>query len=66
MEYEREIYVNELKFRVHSVYDQYAASKCGRIFNIDREAILLGSPLNSNYLVCWVRAKNTRKGKTVL
>ena len=66
MEYEREIYVNGLKFRVHSVYDQYAASKCGKIVNIDREAILLGSPLISNYLVCWVRAKNTRKGKTVL
>lgn len=66
MKYEREIYVNGLKFRVHSVYDQYAASKCGKIVNIDREAILLGSPLNSNYLVCWVRAKNTRKGKTVL
>lgn len=66
MECKREIVVNGLKFRVHPVYDQYAASECGKIVNIDREAILLGNPLNSNYLVCNVRARNTRKRKTVL
>ena len=66
MECKREIVVNGLKFRVHPVYDQYAASECGKIVNIDREAILLGNPLNSNYLVSNVRARNTRKRKTVL
>ena len=66
MEYENEIDVNGLKFRVHPIYDQYAASECGKIVNIDREAILLGNLTNTNYLRCWVRAKNKRKLKMVL
>ena len=65
MECKREIVVNGLKFRVHPVYDQYAASKCGKIINIDRKITLLGNPSNSNYLRCRVRAKNTKNQKLV-
>ena len=60
MECKRKIVVNGLKFRVHPVYNQYAASKCGKIVSIDRETILLGNPSNTNYLQCTVRAKNTK------
>lgn len=66
MEYQNEIHVNGLKFRVHPGFDQYGGSECGKIVNIDREAILLGNPTNTNYLQCWVRAKNKRKQKMVL
>lgn len=66
MECKNEIVVNRLKFRVHPVFDQYAGSRCGKLVNIDRETILLGSPMNSNYLNCRVRASNTTKRKTVL
>lgn len=62
----REIHVNGLKFRGHPVYDQYAASECGKIVNIDREAILLGFLTNTGYLQCKVRVKNTRNRKGVL
>ena len=55
MEYKREIHVNGLKFRVHPVYDQYAASKCGKVVNIDRKAILLGKLKTSGYLFCTVQ-----------
>ena len=65
MEYKREIHVNGLKFRVHPVYDQYAASKCGKVVNIDRKAILLGKLETSGYLLCTVRAKNAKVRKTV-
>ena len=65
MECKRKIVVNGLKFRVHPVYNQYAASKCGKIVSIDRETILLGNPSNTNYLQCTVRAKNTKNQKTV-
>ena len=65
MEYKREIHVNGIKFRVHPVYDQYAASKCGKVVNIDRKAILLGKLETSGYLRCTVRAKNTKVRKTV-
>lgn len=60
-----EVDVNGLKFRVHPVSDQYAASECGKIVNIDRETILLGNPTNTNYLNCRVQAKNTKNQKTV-
>ena len=66
MEYENEIDVNGLRFIIHPVFGQYAASECGKIVNIDRETILLGNPSNSNYLLCSVRARNTKKWKTVL
>ena len=65
MECKREIYVNGLKFRIHPVFDQYAASRCGKIVNIEREAILLGNPSSSNYLLCRVWAKNAKNQKSV-
>ena len=46
MECKREIVVNGLRFRIHLIYDQYAASECGKIVSIDREAILFGNPSN--------------------
>ena len=58
-----EVDVNGLKFRVHPVSDQYAASECAKIVNIDRETILLGNPTNTNYLNCRVQAKNTKNQK---
>lgn len=65
MEYEREIVVNGFMFRVHPVNDQYAASKCGKIINIDRKNMLLGKFEKSGYLRCTVRSKNTKERKTV-
>ena len=63
MECQNEIDVNGLKFRVHPVFYQYAGSRCGTLVNIDRETILLGNPSNTNYLSCWVRARNTKNKK---
>ena len=57
--------VNGLRFIIHPVFDQYGASQCGRIVNIDPETVLLGNPSNTNYLKCWVRARNKRKQKMV-
>ena len=57
--------VNEIKFRVHPVYYQYATSKCGKIINIDLKNIILGNLDHSGYLHCSVRAKNTKVRKTV-
>ena len=34
MEYENETDVNGLRFIIHPVFDQYAASECGKIVNI--------------------------------
>ena len=42
-----DINVNSLILRIHPVYDQYAASRCGKVVNIDSEAILLGTPSTS-------------------
>ena len=64
MKYKREIHVNGIKFRVHLVYDQYAASECGKIINIDRKNMILGNLDHiSGYLQCNVRAKNVRNWK---
>ena len=65
MSLSKNIVINELKFRVHPVYDQYAASKCGKIVNIDRKTILLGQLEHSGYLRCTVREKNTKERKRV-
>lgn len=56
-----EVDVNGLRFRVHPVYDQYAASECGKIVNVDKKNILLGNPIDTNYLKSTVRTKNTGK-----
>ena len=64
MEYENEIDINGLKFRVHPVYNQYAASQCGEFININSEAIMLGCPEKSG-LTCRVRAINDKKYKTM-
>lgn len=60
-----EVDVNGLRFRVHPVYDQYAASECGKIVNVDKKNILLGNPIDTNYLKSTVRTKNTGKRKCV-
>lgn len=52
-----EVDVNGLKFRVHPVCDQYAASESGKIVNVDKKNILLGNPNNTNYLKSTVRTK---------
>ena len=66
MKCNNEIHVNGLKFRVHPVYDQYAASACGKIVNIDQGRILLGNLSNANYLLCRLRVTNTKDWKMVL
>ena len=62
MERENEIDVNGFKFRVHPVYDQYGASRCGKLVNIDRETMLLGSP-GMNGVNCSVRSANSKNYK---
>ena len=64
MEYENEIDINGLKFRVNPVYNQYAASECGKLININNEAIMLGCPAKCG-LSCRVRAINDKKYKSM-
>ena len=64
MECKREIIINGLKFRVHPVYDQYAASRCGIYNNINNETILLGQP-RAKWLSCQVKAVNSKKYKSM-
>ena len=48
METNMDINVNGLILRIHPVDDKYAASRCGKVVNIDSEAILLGTPSTSS------------------
>jgi len=48
MEMNMDINVNGLILRIHPVYNQYSASRCGKVVNIDSEAILLGTPSTSS------------------
>ena len=62
-----DINVNGLILRIHPVYDQYAASRCGKVVNIDSEAILLGTPSTScRYIRCNVRNSNKKKRKSMI
>lgn len=62
-----DINVNGLILRIHPVDDQYAASRCGKVVNIDSEAILLGTPSTlSKYIRCNVRNSNKKKGKSMI
>ena len=64
MECEREIHVNGLEFRIHPVYNQFAASRCGKYININNEAILLGLP-GPRGLRCKVRTVDSKKYKSM-
>ena len=64
MESEREIHVNSLKFRIHPVYNQFAASRCSKHININNEAILLGLP-GPRGLRCKVKAVDSKKYKSM-
>ena len=62
-----DINVNGLILRIHPVDDQYAASRCGKVVNIDSEAILLGTPsTSSKYIRCNVRNSNKKKRKSMI
>ena len=62
-----DINVNGLILRIHLLYDQYAASRCGKVVNIDSEAILLGTPSTScKYIRCNVRNSNKNKRKSMI
>ena len=45
-------------------FTQYAASECGKLININNEAIMPGCPAKSG-LTCRVRAINDKKYKTM-
>lgn len=62
MKRKNEIDINGLKFRIHPVYNQYAASRCGKYIDINSEAIMLGTPAKSG-LLCSIRAVNEKKYK---
>ena len=48
-----DINVNGLILRLHPVDVKYAASRCGKVVNIDSEVILLGTPsTSSKYIRC--------------
>ena len=64
MECKREIVIKGLRFRIHSVCDQYAASRCGKYININNEAILLGQP-RAKGLSCQVKTVNSIKYKSM-
>ena len=51
--------VNGIKFSIHPVFDQYGASECGKIVNIDRKTILLGNLKNS----CYVNAASCKSSE---
>ena len=53
-----EINMNGLSLKVHPVYDQYAASRGGKVVNLESENTMLGSPDISNKLSCSVKSKN--------
>ena len=56
-----------LILRIHPVDDQYAASRRGKVVNIDSEVILLGTPsTSSKYIRCNVRNSNKKKRKSMI
>ena len=62
METNMDINVNGLILRIHPVDDKHAASRCGKVVNIDSEAILLGTPsTSSKYIRC-----NKKKRKSMM
>ena len=61
MEMNMDINVNGLILRIHPVDDQYTASRCGKVVNIDSEAILLGTPsTSSKYIRCNKKKRKSR------
>ena len=64
MECEREVHVNGLKFRIHPIYNQFAASHYGKYININNEAILLGLS-GKRGIRCNVKAVYSKKYKSM-
>ena len=60
MKCERKIHVNRLKFRIHPVYNHFAASRCRKYININNEAILLGLS-GTRGIRCNVKAVYSKK-----
>ena len=61
---DREIHVNGLKFRIHTVYNQFVASSCGKHININNKAILPGLP-GKRGIRCNVKAIDSKKYKSM-
>ena len=57
--------MNGLSLRIHAVYDQYASSRCGKVVNLDSEAILLGTRDITNKLSCSVKSKIIKNRKSM-
>ena len=55
-----EINMNGLSLKVHPVYDQYAASRGGKVVNLESENTMLGSPDISNKLSCSLKSKDIK------
>ena len=61
MEMNMDINVNGLILRIHPADDQYTASRCGKVVNIDSEAILLGTlSTSSKYIRCNNKKRKSR------
>ena len=64
MDCKREIVINGLKFRINPIYNQYAASCCGKYININNETIMRGEP-GTKGLRCKVKAVDSKKYKSM-
>ena len=60
-----EINMNGLSLKMHPIYDQYAASRCDKVVNLESENIMLGSPDISNKLSCSVKSRNIKNRKSM-
>ena len=60
-----EINMNGLSLKVHPLYDQYAACRCGKVVYLESENIMLGSSDISNKLSCSVKSKNIKNRKSM-
>lgn len=60
-----EINMNGLSLKMHPVYDQYAASRCGKVVNLKSENTMVGSPDITSKLSCSVKSRNIKNRKSM-
>ena len=59
------IEINECVYKVHPVYDLYAANEAGEVINIVKKDPMKGNMTKSGYMHCMVR-KHTQKGQKTM
>ena len=59
------IEMNNCVYRIHPIYNLYAANKAGEVINIIKKDPLKGNNTNNGYLMCGVR-KPGQNGQNVL